>query len=61
MGTDVPTKVIQLKNFQSNHLNSGRALSIFGKHTLSLFYKQRSKKETSRCLSQIIQKRLVVA
>ena len=29
--------------------------------TLSLFYKQRSKKETSRCLFQIIQKRLVVA
>ena len=29
--------------------------------TLSLFYKQRIKKETSRCLSQIIQKRLVVA
>ena len=45
------------KNDWNVHQNKQKREQI----TLSLFYKQRSKKETSRCLFQIIQKRLVVA
>ena len=48
-------------NVPYHHSAKDNVCTLASRNTLSLFYKQRSKKETSCCLVKIIQKRLVIA